>query len=1044
MFKRLFLCFLWLFQSFCPYIVQAAPAPASIHNSIEFKGIAVNPSNPFAFDMIVEPFSGTLSNDKVRQQSLILAKYFLGSLAIPSKDMWVNLSPYEKDRIVPSVLGQTVLGLDMLSQDYELKQISAQLLNPDTPTGKEFWMKARAKAKALYGVEELPLNTFNKVWIVPDKATVYERKADQGIEAFIVERHLKVMLDRDYEALANNSQVTTGPVPAAPYKSSELGKLAPAVYRAPASGPPVDRDGISQEIMREVIVPILEEEINHGQKFSVLRQIYDAMILSTWYKRKLKDTALAQVYMNKNKVRGVDSKNSKEAVNKVYQNYVNSFKKGVFNFIKEEANSQGELIPRKYFSGGIEPVTDKGLRIVKELSPDQQYQMPGSKAMIVGIGGKAFDRAMMNDPNDVLRNTLIGLGAFDMRERRLAAAEILTIRGVSSRTIINALSGNLINPAIPDTPLPNTNWQQYRINARLATLWAMKDYVRFNPKSAEIIKEILQEEVNNFKTDASRTIERMGHEAQPSDSLLLNFWLIRQLDKQLPYWAAPDIKEFIYPDLGKNDPVSEILYHDQAMVPAQFDDIRFSQPSKSGQLTTPQQLRNIIKQFDSIIDFFNKYRGVEFVALDDWGKSDALYKELLKNLPDELAELIHDQFNFMYSELYRGHGKGAPRTHRHPMLFLEAITIVLLDVANSSQGDDVQMLRQLWGKMIEAYNASYDAFNHAPSTSYLGETLFAQMDPVMVLMVALAYITPEDQIDILKRLSNNCYNVLSYSDQVNMSIVSLIFMGIHFSNNYNFEDEVDFYFVDQDLRIAKEALTRNDVTENQKRMLRLGLANVLRAFAERYEGKFSIFKSKLLESFKDLPDGLTIEGLLNELQDYELGNVDSNGQKVSTPVVVKYKMGEINFLFNSVTAGLGNPSEKLLGNPMQHGPSTVFLQFYDSDSQQAFGRFMQKLHKDALLHYEFSGRHNDWNDKTHIKAVFKHAIELFQNPAMVAPGGIDLDENKLNLTVQGESSFGLDKAMAIDPTQEIQGLTPYIVHIEPYLNPATASLTSPQ
>ena len=37
----------------------------------------------------------------------------------------------------------------------------------------------------------------------------------------------------------------------------------------------------------------------------------------------------------------------------IYEQYLKAYKKGVFNYIKEDVNAAGETIPRKYFSGGI-------------------------------------------------------------------------------------------------------------------------------------------------------------------------------------------------------------------------------------------------------------------------------------------------------------------------------------------------------------------------------------------------------------------------------------------------------------------------------------------------------------------------------------------------------------------------------------------------------------------------------------------------------------------------------------------------------------------
>ena len=135
----------------------------------------------------------------LRSESDKLIKYFLASLTIPEKDLWVNLSPYEKDRIVPQEFGQTEMGRDLLAEDYLLKQITASLIYPESKLGKEFWQKVYAQAQAKYGTTNIPINTFNKVWIVPEKAVVYENK---GV-AFVLENHLKVMLEQDYLSMSN-------------------------------------------------------------------------------------------------------------------------------------------------------------------------------------------------------------------------------------------------------------------------------------------------------------------------------------------------------------------------------------------------------------------------------------------------------------------------------------------------------------------------------------------------------------------------------------------------------------------------------------------------------------------------------------------------------------------------------------------------------------------------------------------------------------------------------------------------------------------------
>src|SRR5471030_1456407 len=190
------------------------PAPGvMIHLSPEFnppilKGIKVHPDNPFKFEFILDqgdslPPVGRVREGDLKQQAARLIKYFLASLTIPEKDLWVNLSPYEKDRIIPKSFGLTEMGRDLLAEDYMLKQITASLIYPEDGVGKKFWKRIYEEAARKYGTTNIPVNTFNKVWIVPEKAVVYEN-AKAGT-AYVVESKLKVMLEQDYLALQKHT-----------------------------------------------------------------------------------------------------------------------------------------------------------------------------------------------------------------------------------------------------------------------------------------------------------------------------------------------------------------------------------------------------------------------------------------------------------------------------------------------------------------------------------------------------------------------------------------------------------------------------------------------------------------------------------------------------------------------------------------------------------------------------------------------------------------------------------------------------------------------
>ncbi|NTV29689.1 MAG: hypothetical protein HGA80_06390 [Candidatus Omnitrophica bacterium] len=310
------------------------------------KGIKVYPDKPFRFDFILDKGDAEYSDAQLKTDCGRLLKYFLASLTVPEKDLWVNLSPYEQDRIITDSFGQTEMGRDLLAQDYILKQITASVIYPEGEVGKKFWNNVYTEAQKRFGTTDVPIDTFNKVWIVPDKATVY---ADKGV-AFVVDCRLKVMLEADYLAQEKNADA-----------------------RVPNAKTP---DTLGAQIVREVVMPILEKEVNEGQHFSQLRQVYNALILATWYKRKVRASILGQAYVDREMTSGIDIPDKAEKEH-IWQRYVESFRKGNYNFIREEYDPEkGTSIPRRYFSGGVVFALGERLQVSPSASSAQAVLKP--------------------------------------------------------------------------------------------------------------------------------------------------------------------------------------------------------------------------------------------------------------------------------------------------------------------------------------------------------------------------------------------------------------------------------------------------------------------------------------------------------------------------------------------------------------------------------------------------------------------------------------------------------------------------------------------
>ena len=316
------------------FSVNQLPVPGTMVSAsapfapLSLKGIVVNPQKPLEFQFIVDTGKGPQDVAGIKEEANRLVKYFLAGLTIPEGDLWVNLSPYEKERITTRSLGLTELGRDLLAQDYILKQLTASLIYPEKDLGREFWSKVYAKAQQQFGTTDIPVNTFNKVWILPNQAQVFEN----GAAAYVTRSTLKVMLDEDYLALQKHADVGT---------------------QLNASANTQEINNLGSQIVRQIVLPEIEKEVNTGKNFAPIRQIYQALILAKWYKETIQNGLLDAVYTNKMKTAGVNLADPAVKA-QIYNRYLQAYKKGVFNYIKEDATSGGQSIPRKYFSGGTE------------------------------------------------------------------------------------------------------------------------------------------------------------------------------------------------------------------------------------------------------------------------------------------------------------------------------------------------------------------------------------------------------------------------------------------------------------------------------------------------------------------------------------------------------------------------------------------------------------------------------------------------------------------------------------------------------------------
>jgi len=292
-------------------------------------GIEFDSQNPLRFKFLMEKGSTALDAALLRQEGTQAIRYFLAALALPAKDLWVNLSPYEQKRIAGGNLTQTDLGTDLLGEDYVLKQLAASLTYPETEVGKKYWQSindpvgATPRGRPGQAQGPVPTNSFNKIWIVPGEMLIKE----DNHRAVIAKATLKVMMQEDYLAMQKNN--------------------VGAIHESPATN-----------AFKQNILPLIEKEVNEGKNFSRLRQVYRAVMLAGWFRNKLRGSFLDKAYFDKNRVKGVNYSDF-QIKEKIYNQYLAAFKQGAYNYIKKDvvgANGHSpvqKISKRQYFSGGV-------------------------------------------------------------------------------------------------------------------------------------------------------------------------------------------------------------------------------------------------------------------------------------------------------------------------------------------------------------------------------------------------------------------------------------------------------------------------------------------------------------------------------------------------------------------------------------------------------------------------------------------------------------------------------------------------------------------
>ena len=307
--------------------VFGLPEPGSMlavsqkHTDPLLRGLKVDYDNPLNFQFI---FDTADEDDVTQDQARMMINYFFAALAVPDESLWVNLSPYEADRVIEASLGQTDLGRDMLAQDYVLKQLSSSLTHPDTESGEKYWSGINNSSSIMHNSET---GGFSKIWITPDIENLEVMEGDGFV--WVARAGLTAQTEADYLAM----------------QKSSIGANSRIL---PDSS--VMAEGENMISPLHTILPSVINEINNGSSFSSLRQMYNAMILAMWFKKRFKESFYSG-YIDKQNVRGIDIQD-KSSKDKIFDLYRQAFEEGAYNVVRRE-RLNGQTHKRRYTSGGI-------------------------------------------------------------------------------------------------------------------------------------------------------------------------------------------------------------------------------------------------------------------------------------------------------------------------------------------------------------------------------------------------------------------------------------------------------------------------------------------------------------------------------------------------------------------------------------------------------------------------------------------------------------------------------------------------------------------
>jgi hypothetical protein len=316
---------------------------------------------------------------------------FLTGLILPNNKFWVNLNPWEPDRITGSQLEVTDVGRIMLEADLQMKKDFSNYGNPcANESGKLLYDLLAKKHDSLViaCMEKFPDEIENsrnvqfgastRFWIVPDTIYAYVN----GTQIFIINASLAIysepVSEHSYFMLNNQD-------------SSSISKSCQEELNRSAK----EYGKYTKELVDELILPYVVKDVNYGERYRDLRNVYTSLALAQWYKSSISPSIdIFQVISDSSNItsmKTISLWNPKD----IWSEYVYSYKNGEFTCWQNETTNVDNGIMFEsvfYTSGGV----------LFDGIEDHIVQVKGIPKEIQGKIDMAIDEGIANEGNSIL------------------------------------------------------------------------------------------------------------------------------------------------------------------------------------------------------------------------------------------------------------------------------------------------------------------------------------------------------------------------------------------------------------------------------------------------------------------------------------------------------------------------------------------------------------------------------------------------------------------------------------------------------------------